>query len=263
MSTCQSGFDGGQSGWVTPGGGGGGSVDQVTSPDGSAVIANESGPIVEVTVTPASIGADPAGTAATAIIDHVAELDPHTQYTTAAEAAAAAPVQSINGQTGDPVLGAVDVGADPAGTATAAVNAHEAAPDPHPQYLLRADPSAVIVEDYPAFVLGNSPAYNLLRTWVIPVGESFSAFGHITISRGSGATVTTRTIRVQLNARNQGTAVSSGNPISTGASSGDGPAVQILWGPGTNSDEMDLEIRDGPGNTADVSITYLERRASP
>lgn len=49
-----------------------------------------------------------------AVAAHVAEADPHTQYTTAAEAAAAAPVQSINGMTGTPVLVAADVGAQPA-----------------------------------------------------------------------------------------------------------------------------------------------------
>ena len=52
----------------------------------------------------ADVGADPAGTAASAasaaVAAHVAAADPHPQYTTSAEAAAAAPVQSVNGQTG-------------------------------------------------------------------------------------------------------------------------------------------------------------------
>lgn len=39
-----------------------------------------------------------------AVASHVAAADPHPQYTTAAEAAAAAPVQSVNGQTGAVVL---------------------------------------------------------------------------------------------------------------------------------------------------------------
>ncbi|HEY1191064.1 MAG TPA: hypothetical protein VGE74_25750 [Gemmata sp.] len=43
-------------------------------------------------------------------------------------------VDSVNGQTGTVVLDAPDVGADPSGTASAAVAAHEAASDPHPQY---------------------------------------------------------------------------------------------------------------------------------
>lgn len=39
--------------------------------------------------------------AAAAVATHAAETDPHPQYTTAAEAAAVAPVQSVNGMTGD------------------------------------------------------------------------------------------------------------------------------------------------------------------
>lgn len=49
---------------------------------------------------------------------------------------AAAPVSSVNGQTGDVVLDASDVGADPSGAATAAVGTHAGASDPHPQYVL-------------------------------------------------------------------------------------------------------------------------------
>ena len=92
--------------------------------------------------TPAQVGADPAGTAAAAVAAHEAAPDPHPQYTTAAEAAAAAPVQSVNGETGTVILDAGDVGADPTGTAAAAVSAHEAAPDPHPQYTTAAEAAA-------------------------------------------------------------------------------------------------------------------------
>lgn len=45
------------------------------------------------------------------------------------------PVKSVNGKHGAVILDAGDVGADPAGTATAAVAAHVAEPDPHPQYV--------------------------------------------------------------------------------------------------------------------------------
>jgi hypothetical protein len=49
----------------------------------------------------------------------------HTStFVDAAGAAAAAPVQSVNTQTGTVVLGAADVGADPAGTAATAVSNH-------------------------------------------------------------------------------------------------------------------------------------------
>ncbi|KRG63892.1 hypothetical protein ABB26_09925 [Stenotrophomonas humi] len=52
--------------------------------------------------------------AAVAIAAHVAQTDPHAQYTTVSEAAAAAPVQSVNTKAGAVVLGAADVGAQPA-----------------------------------------------------------------------------------------------------------------------------------------------------
>lgn len=45
--------------------------------------------------TAADVGADAAGTAATAVAAHAAAADPHPTYATAAEAAAAAPVQSV------------------------------------------------------------------------------------------------------------------------------------------------------------------------
>ena len=46
-------------------------------------------------LTPADIGAEPLGAAASSMSSHLAAADPHPQYTTAAEAAAAAPVQSV------------------------------------------------------------------------------------------------------------------------------------------------------------------------
>lgn len=48
---------------------------------------------------------------------------------------AAGQVLSVNGQVGAVTLGAADVGADATGTAATAVTSHEAAGDPHPQYL--------------------------------------------------------------------------------------------------------------------------------
>lgn len=48
--------------------------------------------------------------AALAVADHVAQPDPHPQYATPAEAAAAAPVQSVNGKTGVVSLAPADVG---------------------------------------------------------------------------------------------------------------------------------------------------------
>ena len=51
-----------------------------------------------------------AGTAAAAIAAHVATSDPHPNYTTTAEASAAAPVQSVAGKTGAITLVKADVG---------------------------------------------------------------------------------------------------------------------------------------------------------
>lgn len=60
--------------------------------------------------TAGQVGADPAGTAAAAVSAHESALDPHSQYTTVSEAAAAAPVQSVAGKTGVVILVKADVG---------------------------------------------------------------------------------------------------------------------------------------------------------
>lgn len=97
---------------------------------------------------------------------HVAAVDPHPGYTTPAEAADAAPVQSVAGKTGEVTLVKADVGLsnvdntadadkpvstatqtaldgkETAGAATAAVASHELAADPHPQYLTLAEGDA-------------------------------------------------------------------------------------------------------------------------
>lgn len=73
-------------------------------------------------------------------------VDADTQHTVRASSPGvqgpqgdAGAVTHVNGQVGDVVLGAADVGADPEGTAiaaaSAAVSTHLADPDPHPQYL--------------------------------------------------------------------------------------------------------------------------------
>lgn len=102
---------------------------------GGGAVSSVNGQIGHVVLDAADVGADPAGTgasaAAAAVAAHVGAADPHTQYTTAAEAAAAAPVQSVNGEAGAVVLSATDVGADAAGAAAAAVAAHVADTTPH------------------------------------------------------------------------------------------------------------------------------------
>lgn len=79
-----------------------GSVFDYTVRDGAdGLIQSVNGKsAASITLSAGDVGADPAGTASSVIANHVAAADPHSQYTTTAEAAAAAPVQSVNGQTG-------------------------------------------------------------------------------------------------------------------------------------------------------------------
>lgn len=60
--------------------------------------------------TLAGAGIEPSGSAASSMAAHLASPDPHPQYTTAAEASAAAPVQSVAGKTGAVSLTNADVG---------------------------------------------------------------------------------------------------------------------------------------------------------
>jgi hypothetical protein len=70
-----------------------------------------------------------------------------------------AAVQSINGKTGTPVLTAVDVGADPTGTAAAALTAHVTGPDPHPQYAPRNNTVLTGYTKISQLTIGNDSVY--------------------------------------------------------------------------------------------------------
>lgn len=91
---------------------------------------------------------DSAGTAAAAVSAHVAASDPHPGYLTSAEGNAAyepinANIQAHIASTANPHgVTAAQAGADPAGTASAAVAAHVAASDPHPAYTTAAEAAA-------------------------------------------------------------------------------------------------------------------------
>ncbi|QBN68194.1 hypothetical protein EBA12_08700 [Xanthomonas oryzae pv. oryzae] len=64
----------------------------------------------------------------TAVAAHVAQADPHPQYTTTAEASAAAPVQSINGETGAVSVTPANIGAATAAQGAKADSALQDAP---------------------------------------------------------------------------------------------------------------------------------------
>ena len=77
--------------------------------DLAGAVESVNGETGAVVLDAADVGADPAGTAAAAVAAHAAATDPHPAYTTADEAAAAAPVQSVAGRTGDVTLSSLDV----------------------------------------------------------------------------------------------------------------------------------------------------------
>lgn len=85
-------------------------------------------------VTAAQVGADPAGTAVNVMDNHLSAANPHTQYVTSAQAASAAPVQSVHGRTGN-VTGQTgdytydQVGADQSGAAAQALTSANAYTD--------------------------------------------------------------------------------------------------------------------------------------
>ncbi len=89
-------------------------TDQLTvtrGQEGTTATSWNAGTRIELRVTKAGLdGKESAGTAAAAITTHEAATDPHPQYTTTAEAAAAAPVQSVAGKTGAVTLAKADVG---------------------------------------------------------------------------------------------------------------------------------------------------------
>lgn len=131
--------------WVEAGSGGGAALSDDTPEDLGTAAAGTSDEAsrsdhAHKMPSAADVGADAAGTAAAAVAAHAALPDPHSQYTTAAEAAAAAPIQSVaagagvsvSPTTGNAVVTNTDRG-------SVAVTAHEAADDPHSQYLTEAD----------------------------------------------------------------------------------------------------------------------------
>ena len=83
-----------------------------TAVDGVSTFNGRAGVVVPQAgdYTPAQVGADPAGAAAAAVTNHRADPNAHAGYVTAAQAAAAAPVQSVNGMTGSVTITKASIG---------------------------------------------------------------------------------------------------------------------------------------------------------
>jgi len=128
---------------------------------------------------------------------HTAAADPHPQYLTAAEAAAAhAPLShthtaaqisdaSATGRSlitaADAAAGRTALGAEPSGTAASTMSTHVAAADPHPQYLTPAEGNAA----YAAAGHTHTTFHNLsltgtTATQALSVTGTITATGEIT-----------------------------------------------------------------------------------
>ena len=83
-----------------------------TAVDGVSTFNGRTGMVMPQTgdYTAAQVGADAAGVAASSMATHLADSNAHQQYTTVAEAAAAAPVQAVNGMTGSVAITKASIG---------------------------------------------------------------------------------------------------------------------------------------------------------
>lgn len=157
-------------------------------------------------------GKEASGAAATAMTAHTGASDPHPQYLTSAEGAAAyAPLSHthiIANVTG--LQTALDV-KDALGAADAAVAAHLSAGNPHPEYLTPAEADAVYAP--------LSHTHTAAQVTGLPLTASFSAKGSLAALSGThrwyndtGRTLTVTALRASV-----GTSPSSTSSISVTA----------------------------------------------
>lgn len=115
---------------------------------------------------------------------HLVDIDPATLIATGS-------VSSVNGKTGAVVLAAVDVGADPAGTAATSMAAHVAELDPHTQYLLEADAAttyAVVSHTHAASAITSGTLADARLSANIPRLDTANTFTNtVTISATTAA----------------------------------------------------------------------------
>lgn len=171
-----------------------------------------------VTLDAADVGADAEGTAAAALAAHEAADNPHPQYLTQAEADAlyassgSAGVASVNGATGAVTLDAADVGADAAGTAAAAIAAHEAAANPHPDYLTQTEGDARYLQsvgaqpfDLTAFYPGTPTASAIVTRVPVARAVTFPAGLAGSVGTATAAATASTAFDVQKNGASVGT----------------------------------------------------------
>lgn len=90
-------------------------------------------------VNATQIGADPAGSASSAVTAHGMALDPHPQYTTTQEVNDRIDERHARRTDNPHGVTAAQTGAEAIGVANSLVSAHTAASDPHPQYQTAAE----------------------------------------------------------------------------------------------------------------------------
>jgi|GEM_PF-5114720 len=121
-------------------------------------------------ITVAQIGAETPAGAQAKVDAHEAAADPHPQYETEAEAQAKVDAHADR-QDNPHQVNAAQAGADPAGTAAAAVGTHEGAADPHPQYETDAEVQAKVAAAVAALVDASPAALNTLNELAAAMGD--------------------------------------------------------------------------------------------
>lgn len=169
-------------------------------------------------------------------------------------------VTSVNGQSGDVVLTASDVDADPEGTAASAVAAHEAEADPHSGYQLRSeagqpsgyaalDGDGLVVQD-PASASANASANKIAKA--DSAGKLSSGWG------GAANTLSTLDSSALVPTSQQG----SGTADSTTFLRGDRTWASAVQGALGSTDNALLRADGTGGLTAQGSGATLDDQAN-